>query len=79
MWRRLAPLLFLNNPCGPVTLPVSTPSAPALLPSLDLLRVEKAGALGIPLDDLATRVAAVEAHAAEVLLGVAVEGALAAL
>ncbi|PSC75017.1 ADP-ribosylation factor 9 [Micractinium conductrix] len=52
-----------------------TLSVPELPPhiSLDLLRVEKAGALGIPLDDLATRVAAVEAHAAEVLLGVAVE------
>lgn len=51
---------------------LSVPALPDHISRLELLRVEKPGALGICLDELAGRVLSVEAHAHELLLGVTV-------
>ena len=49
-------------------------AAPCPACSLDWLRLEAPGALGLCIDDLWAQVAALEVRAAELLLGVAVTG-----
>ncbi|KAL4435409.1 hypothetical protein ABPG77_006171 [Micractinium sp. CCAP 211/92] len=51
---------------------LSVPALPDHISRLELLRVEKPGALGVCLDELAGRVLTVELHAHELLLGVTV-------
>lgn len=61
-------------PCPPQAR--HAPARVLLRSRLELLRVEKPGALGICLEQLSGRVASVDVHAHELLLGVTVAGEL---